>query len=140
MAVYNKFNRFAQDVLEAKHNFVSDVFKVMLTNVAPVAGNTVKADLTEIAAGSGYATGGNTVSTGVTLVGGLARVAGVTTVFTASGGTIGPFRYAALYNDTQTSPAKPLVSWWDYGSAITLQPTETFTVNFDAVNGILDIQ
>lgn len=138
MAVYNKFNKFAQDVLEAKHNFVSDVFKVMLTNVAPVAGNTIKANLTEISAGSGYPSGGNTVTTGVTLVGGLARVTGVTTVFTAAGGNIGPFRYAVLYNSTAAS--QPLVSWWDYGVTSTLQPTETFTVNFDAVNGILDIQ
>ena len=41
MAVYNKFNQFAEDVLEAKHNFASDVFKVMLTNTAPVATNSV---------------------------------------------------------------------------------------------------
>ena len=138
MAVYNKFNRYAQDVLEAKHNFASNVFKVMLTNVAPVAANSIKADLTEIGTGNGYVAGGNTTATSVSLTGGLARVTGATTVFTAAGGTIGPFRYAVLYNST--SGTLPLVSWWDYGSAITLQPTETFTVNFDAINGILEIQ
>ncbi len=138
MAVYNKFDRFARDVLEAKHNFASDVFKVMLTNTAPVAGNAVKGDITEISAGNGYALGGNGVTVTVSAVAGLAKVSGVNTAFTAAGGTIGPFRYAVLYNSSAAT--QPLVSWWDYGSSVTLQNTEVFTVGFDAVNGILDIQ
>lgn len=138
MAVYNKFDQFAQSVLEAKHNFASDVFKVMLTNTAPVAGNSVKSDLVEISAGNGYVSGGNDVTITVSSVAGLARVSSVNTVFTATGGTIGPFRYAVFYNSTAVT--QPLVSWWDYGSSVTLQDTEIFTVGFDAVNGILDIQ
>lgn len=138
MAFYNKFDQFAQSVLEAKHNFASDVFKVMLTNTAPLAGDTGKGDLIEISAGNGYAPGGNDVTITVSSVAGLARVSGVNTVFTATGGTIGPFRYAVFYNST--AAFQPLVSWWDYGSSVTLQDTEVFTVSFDAVNGILDIQ
>ncbi len=138
MAVYNKFDQFAQSVLEAKHNFASDVFKVMLTNTAPVAGNSVKSDLVEISEGNGYVSGGNDVTITVSSVAGLARVSSVNTVFTATGGTIGPFRYAVFYNSTAVT--QPLVSWWDYGSSVTLQDTEIFTVGFDAVNGILDIQ
>jgi hypothetical protein len=52
----------------------------------------------------------------------------VDVVWTASGGTVGPFRYVALYNDTHASDA--LIGWWDYGSGLTLQATETFTVDF----------
>lgn len=53
-------------------------------------------------------------------------------VFTASGGTIGPFRYADLYNDTPTSPADPLIQFLDYGSNVTLADTETFTIDHAA--------
>ena len=58
MALYNKFNTFVADVNNKVHNFGSDTFKVILTNVAPVAANAVKADITEIAGGNGYAAGG----------------------------------------------------------------------------------
>ncbi len=44
-----------------------------------------------------------------------------------------------IYNSTPTSPLKPLIGWWDYGSSITLNDTETFTVGFDATDGVLQI-
>jgi hypothetical protein len=53
MAAFNKSNAFVEDVCEKIHNLGADSLKIMLTNVAPVAGNSVKADLTEIAAGNG---------------------------------------------------------------------------------------
>jgi hypothetical protein len=139
MASYNKFQVFTKDLIEGKHNFASNTFKVMLTNTAPVNTNSVKADLTEISAGNGYTAGGTATTITSSTSSGTAKVTGTDVVFTASGGTIGPFRYAAFYNDTQTSPAKPLVSWWDYGSSITLNDTETLTVDFDATNGIFTV-
>ena len=48
-------------------------------------------------------------------------------------------RYAVLYNDTPTSPADPLIGWYDYGASITLADTETLTVDFDATNGVLTL-
>ena len=59
--------------------------------------------------------------------------------WTAAGGSIGPFRYAVLYNDSPTSPADPLIGWWDYGSSITLATGETFTVDFDPTSGVLTL-
>ena len=53
---------------------------------------------------------------------------------------MGPFRYAVLYNNTPTSPLKPLIGFWDYGSSVTLQIGETFTATMDAVNGVLTLQ
>jgi len=139
MASYNKFQVFTKDLIEGKHNFASNVFKIMLTNTAPVNTNAVKADLTEISAGNGYTAGGTATTITSSTSSGVAKVSGTDVVFTASGGAIGPLRYAVLYNDTQTSPLKPLVAWWDYGSSITLNDTETLTVDFDSTNGIFTV-
>lgn len=140
MAVFNKFNQFVKNLADGVHQFSTHTFKVMLTNTAPVSTNQVKADLTEISAGNGYSAGGATTTITVTVSGGVAKVTGTNVVFTASGGTIGPFRYAVLYNDTPTSPADPLIAYWDYGAPITLAATEVLTVVFDAADGILQLQ
>lgn len=136
-ATYNKFDAFTLDVLTSKHNFETNTFKVLLSNVAPIAANSVKTDVTEIAAGNGYSAGGNVTTITETTTSGTAKIAGSQVIFTASGGSIGPFRYAVLYNDT--SPTKPLVAWWDYGSPVALLNTETITVTFDAAGGIFQM-
>lgn len=137
MATYNKIQDYVEQVSAAKHDWTSHVFKALLTNSAPVATNTIKANLTEITAGNGYTAGGMTLDS-VTLAetSGTAKVTIADEVLTASGGSIGPFRYVAIYNDTATSPADALVCWYDYGSSITLADTETFTIDFDATNGL----
>ena len=50
-------------------------------------------------------------------------------VLTASGGSVAAFRYVVVYNNTPTSPADPLVAWYDYGSDLTLADTETLTIS-----------
>lgn len=140
MAAYNKFNQFVADLSEKVHNLASDVLKVLLTNGAPVATNAILSDLTDITAHNGYSAGGNTPT--ISSAGqssGTFKLVLADTVFTASGGTIGPFRYPTLYNSTPSSPLKPLISWWDYGSSITLNDTETFTVDFDGSAGVLQL-
>ena len=134
MAAFNKFNQFVADTQNGVHDISSDTLKFMLTNTAPVATNTILANLTEIAAGNGYTAGGAAVAiTSSAQTGGTySAVPTANVVFTASGGTIGPFRYVALYNDTPTSPADPLISWYDRGSSVTLLDTETFTVDVQA--------
>lgn len=141
MAAFNKFQAFVEHLAEGVHNLQSHTLKVMLTNSAPVATNSVKTDLTEISAGNGYTAGGNTasMSTSVQSSGTYKLVLSDPATWTAAGGSIGPFRYAVLYNDSPTSPADPLIGWWDYGSSITLAAGETFTVDFDATSGVLTI-
>lgn len=130
MAVYNKFNDFSEQLSKGAQNFGTDVYKVALSNTAPVATNTILSDITQISAGNGYTSGGSTTTITVSETTGTTTVSGTQVVFTASGGSIGPFRYVVLYNDTTTTPNKPLVAWWDYGSSITLADGETFTVKF----------
>lgn len=140
MADYNKFNQFFADLANGVHNLGADTLKVMLTNSAPLATNTVKANLTEISAGNGYSAGGATVTiNSSTQTGGNYTLDGDDVVITAAGGSIGPFRYAVLYNDTPTSPADPLIGWWDYGSSITVASSEDLTVVFpsgDILTGV----
>jgi len=140
MAAFNKINAFVADIANGIHNLGSNSLYVCLTNVAPVASNTVFANLTEIAAGNGYTTGGNVASlTSSTQSSGLYKlVLANPATWTATGGSIGPFRYVVLYNNTAAS--KNLIGWWDYGSSITLATGETFTVTFDATNGVLQLQ
>lgn len=140
MALYQKFNQFVEDLAKKVHNLNSDTLKVMLTNTAPVAGNSVMADLTEIAAGNGYTAGGSaaTFVSGAQSSGTYKLVLNDVT-FTASGGSIGPFRYAVLYNDTPTSPADPLIAWWDYGTSLTLTNGNSFTVNLDQSSGVFTL-
>ena len=140
MATYNKINQFVEDLAEKVHNLGADTLKVALSNTAPVATNTIFANITEIAAGNGYTAGGTAASISSSAhTTGTYKLVLADVVFTASGGTIGALRYAVLYNDTPTSPVDPLIAWHDYGSSITLQNTETFTWDADATNGILTI-
>jgi hypothetical protein len=140
MATYTKFNQFVQDLCTKVHNVDSDTLKIMLTNNAPVATNAIKADITEIAAGNGYTAGGTQAvfSSGVQTSGSFKLILSSVT-FTGASGSIGPFRYAVLYNDTPTNPAKPLIAWWDYGATITITRGNSFAVNLDPVGGVFTL-
>jgi hypothetical protein len=130
MAAYNKFNDFTEQQIIGTHDWDANTFKIMLVNSpAPIAANTVKANLTEISAGNGYLAGGTATTITVSEASGTTTVQGTQVAFTASGGSIGPFQYAVLYNDTAAS--KNLVAWWDYGSAVTLNTGDSFTVKFN---------
>jgi hypothetical protein len=111
MAVYNKFNSWVE-VMSESANVGSDQFVVALTNVAPVAGNTVLADITQIS----YAnlSSRNLTTTSATQTGGTYSLTFADLTLTASG-AVPTFRYVVIYDDTVTSPADPLVCWYDYG-------------------------
>lgn len=137
MASYNKFQQFVEDLAHKVHNLGSDQLVVALTNSAPVATNEVLANLTEITYTNCSSRNITTTSSGHTT--GTYKLVLTDLVLTASGGTVGPFQYVVIYNDTPTSPANPLISWFDYGSAITLASGETFTIDFSDANGLLQI-
>jgi hypothetical protein len=129
MATFNKFNSFMTQLGLKKMDLNADTLKVYLTNAAPVATDTAFGTPADISSGNGYTAGGTDVqNTFSETPAGTGTLAGVDVVWTASGGTIGPFRYAVLYDDT--SATKHLIGWWDYGSSVTLQIGETFTTDF----------
>lgn len=139
MAAAAKFNVFVLDVAQKKHDLNADTLKVMLTNTAPVATNAILSDITEIGTGNGYSAGGATATlTSSTQTSGTYKLV-LQSVTTTASGAVGPFRYAVLYNSTQTTPLKPLILYWDYGSSVTLANGDTFTVTFDGTTGVLTI-
>ena len=131
------FNTLPGDMGKAMHNFSTHTFKIALTNTAPnVATAKLLANITQIAAGNGYVAGGNAL-TGVSYTetpanSGKFKFSANDCEFTASGGAVGPFRYAVIYNDTPADPVDPLICWWDYGSSISLANGEKFKVDFGA--------
>ncbi len=139
MAAFAKFNAFVETLAEGGFNLGSDTLKVYLTNATPsAADDAVKADLAEITNENGYTAPLTcTVSASAQTSGTYKLTLADPSVITASGGTIGPFRYVVLYDDTHASDA--LIGYWDYGSSITLQIGETFTIDLSADNGVLTL-
>lgn len=131
MATVTKIQDFSEQLIRGVHDFDAHVFKVALTNTAPTAANTVLADITQIAAGNGYTTGGNTTTVTVSETGGTTTLQGTEVTFTATGGAMGTFRYYVLYNDTATTPADALIAFWDHGSAVTLNSGDSFVIRFN---------
>jgi hypothetical protein len=127
MASYNGFNQYVEDLGSGVHNLSTDTLKIYLTNTAPVATNEIKSEIAEITAENGYPSGGVDVTNTFSQVSGTATLDGTDVVFTASGGSFGPFRYLVLYNDTPTSPLDPLIGWYDYGSSVSVNDGETLT-------------
>lgn len=134
MATFNKFNSFTEALAEKVHNLGSDTLKVALTNSAPVASNTVLANITEISY-TNLSSRTLTVSSS-SQTSGTYKLVLADLVLTASG-SVGPFRYVVIYNDTATNDE--LIAWFDYGSALTLANTDTLTLDFDASNGLLQL-
>lgn len=135
MATFNKFNSFVEALAEKIHNLGSDVLKVALTTVAPVAGNSVLANLTQI----NY----TNLSSRTLVVASSAQTGGVykltinDLILTAGGGDVAAFRYIVIYNDTALNDE--LIGWVDYGSNFIIVDGQSFTIDFDGTNGLFTI-
>jgi hypothetical protein len=129
MAAYNKFQGFVGYLGLAAINCNTDTFKVYLSNATPSASaDDIKTDLAEISSGNGYTAGGEDIQNTYSETTGTGTVTVVDVSWTASGGTIGPLQYVVTYDDTHVSDV--LINWWDYGSALTLQIGDSFSVDF----------
>lgn len=138
MASFVKFQPFVENLAEKAFNLGSDTLKVALTNSAPNATDGTLSQITQISNGNGYTTGGTaaTISSSSQSSGTYKLVLADVT-FTASGGSIGPFRYVVLYDDTATNDE--LIGSWDYGTNLTVTNGNSFVTDFDASNGVLQL-
>lgn len=135
MASFVKFNTFVEDLAEKVHNLGADQLVVALTNTAPTAATDGQlSDITQITY-TNLSSRNVTTSTSAQ-TSGTYKLVCADLVLTASG-SVGPFRYVVLYNDTATNDE--LIGYYDYGSSISLSSGETFTIDFDGTNGVLTI-
>lgn len=135
MASFNKFHSFVEAMAEKVHDLGSDQIAVALCAAAnaPVAGNSVLANLTQITYTN--LSSRNVTTSASAQTSGTYKLTLTDLTLTSTGGTTGPFRYVVLYNDTASNDE--LIGYYDYGSDLTLQASESFTVDFDASNGVL---
>lgn len=137
MVAFNKIYSFVEALAEKVHNLGSDQLKIALCDAAhaPVTGNTKLSDLTEISYTN--LSSRNVTTTSSAQSGGTYKLTLVDLVLLASGGSVAPFRYAVLYNDTAANDE--LIAWFDYGSDLTLVSGNSFTVDFDGTGGALTL-
>jgi hypothetical protein len=126
-ASYTKCTAAIEPLLEGI-NVGSDTWKVALTNASATAKTAFTPGTDDLATGNGYTQGGNacSISSATQSAGTYTFTLNNPAVWTASGGSIGPFRYAVLVDATTSVP----VAQWDYGGAVTLNTGDTFTFTF----------
>jgi hypothetical protein len=144
MATFTEINDFLENLAEAML-CDTDAFVIALSNTAPGSetsdptadGNGILANVTEIT--YTFCSSRAITTTSSSQTGGTYKLVLQDITLSASGGSVGPFRYAYVYDDTPTSPADPLVCLYDYGSSITLSDGEDLAIDFDDANGLFQI-
>jgi hypothetical protein len=109
----------------------ADTFKAVLTNTAPTkAGTQVLADITQIAGTGGYAavTLTNVTFTETGAGTGIWEFDSDPFSWTASGADFATARYIAIYDETATTPADPVVGFIDYGTTFVVTNGNSLTV------------
>jgi hypothetical protein len=134
MATFNKFNTLVADMPNKVHNFSSDQLKVALTDSAPVATNTVLANITEISYTN--ISSRNITLTSSTQSSGTYKLIVADLVLTASG-TVPQFRYIVIYNSTASGG--PLICWFDKAAEVNMLSGDTLTLDFDNAAGLLQL-
>ncbi len=135
MATFNKFTKFAAQLASGAHNLATDDIRCFLTAETPLAADTVSGDIAGIAVAYGYAA--SAVGTGLSGTGLTVAATANDIQWTAVGVAFGPFQYVVIFNNT--SADKNLIGWWDYGSSISCNAGESFTVDFDTTTGYLQV-
>jgi hypothetical protein len=141
MASYVKFQAFVEHMAEKVHNLGADQFTIALAtnaNIPSVSADAVLADLPGEISYTNLGSRDYGATTSSAQTSGTYKLVIPDLVLTASG-AVATFRHPILYNNTPTSPADPLVCMWDHGSDVTLASGETFTLDMDGTNGLLQV-
>ena len=144
MASFVKINDFVANAVE-NMDLESDQLIIALSNTAPSSessnptadGNGILGNVTQISYSNLSSRNLTTSSSGQS--GGVYKLVVADLTLTASGGSVAAFRYIYIYNDTVTSPADPLIGYYDYGSSLTLNDGDTFTIDFSPSNGVIQL-
>jgi len=143
MATYVKYDVFVENLMNKVLDLLGDTpgsncdsLRVVLSNTSGDVAVTVQtlSQVTQIANGNGYTTGGLPLTGGLnsgSRSGGTFTLTGTKQVWTCVTAPMAQFRYVILYDDTPSAPADPLISSWDYGQGLILQVGETFSVKFN---------
>lgn len=143
MATLTFFDAYMLAVAEAKHNLSTGQITVALVaaaNAPSQSADGVYADLTSPVAStniSGGAAGLNITTTSSSQTAGVYKLVLADLTITASGGSVGPFRYVVIYNNSATNDE--LIGMYDYGSDYTVADGDSFTLDFDPTNGALTL-
>ena len=138
----NFYNQFELNVHQGDIDCDGDTFDVILMNTSHVftATHTAKADIAanEIAAGSGYTQGAETLAS-VTLneSGGTLTFDAADSVWTASGGSI-VASDAVIYSETAINPTDPLMCSIDFDGNQTAGDGTDFKITYNA-SGIFTV-
>jgi hypothetical protein len=144
MASFVKINDFVANAVE-NMDLESDQLAVALSNTAPGSessnptadGNGILGNVTQISYSNLSSRNLTTSSSGQS--GGVYKLVLADLTLTASGGSVAAFRYIYIFNDTVSSPADPLIGYYDYGSSLTLNDGDTFTIDFSPSNGVIQL-
>lgn len=144
MATFNKINDFVKN---AVHNMdlESDQIAIALSNTAPSSetsdpsadGNGILGNVTQVAYTN--LSSRNVTTSSSSQTSGTYKLVLADLTLTSSGGSTGPFRYVYIFDDTVTTPADPLIGYYDYGSSLTLNDGDSLTVDFSASNGVIQL-
>tara|TARA_E500000318_G_scaffold29371_1_gene29321 strand:+ start:1567 stop:2004 length:438 start_codon:yes stop_codon:yes gene_type:complete len=144
MASFVKINDFVANAVE-NMDLQSDQLAIALSNTAPGSessnptadGNGILGNVTQISYSN--LSSRNLTTSSSSQSGGVYKLILADLTLTASGGSVAAFRYVYIYNDTVTSPADPLIGYYDYGSSLTLNDGDTFTIDFSPSNGVIQL-
>jgi hypothetical protein len=127
---FHMFEGTVLRILKGEHDFDNHAMKVYLSNTKPnVTTDVDKSDLAEITNENGYSpVDAQTYVYAQTGFEYMPRIQAVDFIITASGGTVGPFRYLVLYDDDHSTDG--LIGYWDRGHALILQDGESLEVTF----------